>query len=357
MSWGWEWRPYVSVAERRAQARRYAQRLAKQGRTLHPVEIAGRTIAKTFWGKSWCENLERYSDFANRLPRGQRYVRNGSVIDLQIDAGRVTALVSGSEIYEIEINIAALPPAQWKAMQKDCAQSIDSLIDLLQGRFSQGVMERLTRPKEGLFPQPKEIEISCSCPDWATLCKHAAAALYGVGARLDTQPETLFLLRKVDHLELINQAVDSANLDVALGAADSGDLAGQDLSALFGIELDAAPAKPSRATKKPRKSAASQQRGPAKVSQQQEAPATAEAVKSAKSRRKSRPEKKKNASKEKAVAEKQASSGKKTAVKKTPAAKKSAVPKAAAKTASAKKAVRKAPARHRKSAKAKKKQA
>jgi uncharacterized Zn finger protein len=240
MSWEWGgWRPYVSVAERRAKARRYAQQLEKKGRKLQPVEsIAGRTIAKTFWGQAWCQNLERYSDFANRLPRGRTYARNGSVIDLQIARGKVTALVSGSEIYEVEVSISTLSAGPWEAIKRDCAQSIDSLLDLLQGRFSQGVMERLTRPKEGLFPQPKEIEIRCSCPDYATLCKHAAAVLYGVGARLDTAPETLFLLRQVDHRELIRQAVDGANLDAALGAPAAGALEGADLGELFGIDLD-----------------------------------------------------------------------------------------------------------------------
>jgi uncharacterized Zn finger protein len=61
------------------------------------------TVARTFWGEAWCENLERYSDFANRLPRGRTYVRNGSVVDLRIAPGAVTALVSGSDLYEVEM--------------------------------------------------------------------------------------------------------------------------------------------------------------------------------------------------------------------------------------------------------------
>ena len=238
MSWGYGWRPYVSVAQRRAKAQRYAAKLAKGGRQLKPVEIAGRKIASTYWGSAWCDNLESYSDFANRLPRGRTYARNGSVIDLQIDGGQITAIVSGSEIYKVRIDIASLPKPQWKAITRDCAQSIDSLMDLLQGRFSQGVMERLARQKDGLFPRPKDIKLKCSCPDWAGLCKHLAAVLYGVGARLDSEPELLFTLRKVDHLELVGRAVDAANLDQALGDGN-GSLVGEDLSAMFGIDLDA----------------------------------------------------------------------------------------------------------------------
>jgi uncharacterized Zn finger protein len=238
MSYGWGWKPYVSVAQRRAQAKLHVARLAKSGREILPVEISGRKIAATFWGAAWCENLESYSDFENRLPRGRTYVRNGSVIDLQIKRGSVTAIVSGSEIYDLKIDIAPLGKSRWKGIKDDCARSIDSLIDLLQGRFSKGVMERLTRQEGGLFPKPKEISVRCNCPDWAILCKHAAAALYGVGARLDRAPELLFLLRGVDHLDLISQAVDGANLDAALASGSRDPLAAEDLGAMFGIYIE-----------------------------------------------------------------------------------------------------------------------
>jgi uncharacterized Zn finger protein len=240
MSWYGGWRPYVPVAQRRARAAVQAAKLAKkEKRELAPVQIAGRAIAHSFWGQAWCENLERYSDFANRLPRGRTYARNGSIVDLQIKTGKIEALVSGSELYRVRIAIRTLPPAIWKRIKQDCAQSIDSLIDLLQGRFSEGVMGRLTQPQDGLFPRPGEIDIRCSCPDFATLCKHAAAVLYGVGARLDTAPEMLFTLRHVDHFELVCQAADAASLDRTLAAGSAGTLAGADLGEVFGIDLAA----------------------------------------------------------------------------------------------------------------------
>jgi uncharacterized Zn finger protein len=233
-----EWGPYVSAAERRAKSRRYAAKLVKGGRKLCPVEIAGRTIAETFWGQAWCENLEGYSDFDNRLPRGRTYVRNGSVIDLQIERGLVKALVSGSDIYHIKIEIKPLGAATWKAIKHDCGQSIDSLLDLLQGRFAKSTMERLCRPQDSLFPAPKEIKFQCSCPDSATMCKHIAAVLYGVGSRLDNSPESLFTLRGVEHHELIAHALADDNLDRALGAGDSSPLATGQLGELFGIDLE-----------------------------------------------------------------------------------------------------------------------
>jgi uncharacterized Zn finger protein len=230
------WRPYVPVAARKANAAREAQKLTKNGEKLAPVAIEGRTIAKSFWGKSWCENLERYSDYENRLPRGRTYVRNGSVIDLKVTRGEITALVSGSEIYRIKITIQPVSTQVWKELCTDCAGSIDSLVELLQGRFSKAVMERVCVPAKGLFPSPKEIKLSCDCPDGARMCKHVAAVMYGVGARLDKQPEMLFTLRGVDHTELVAKA----GRDLPLGkksASSKRILAGGDLAALFGLDI------------------------------------------------------------------------------------------------------------------------
>ena len=239
-SWYGDWKPYVPVAKRRANAASHAAKVAKkEGRSLAPVKIDGNKIARTFWGEAWCDNLERYSDYANRLPRGRTYVRNGSVVDLQIENGKIKALVSGSEVYTVTITIATLEKSAWKRIKQGCAQSITSLIDLLQGKFDQGVMQRLTQREDGLFPKPAEIKLKCSCPDSAWLCKHVAAVMYGVGARLDLSPELLFTLRAVDHLELIGQAVAADNLDKTLGAGRRSALAGSDLGELFGIEIDA----------------------------------------------------------------------------------------------------------------------
>ena len=234
----WSYRPYVSVAQRRAKALKEVAKLEKKGRKTAPIKIAGRKISTTFWGNAWCDNLESYSDFANRLPRGRAYVRNGSVVDLQIEAGRVTALVSGSELYKVEVRINPLVAATWTCVKRDCAGQIGSLIELLQGKLSKGVMEIITRKQTGLFPAPAEIKLKCSCPDYADMCKHVAAVLYGVGARLDEQPELLFALRGVDHLDLIAQA----GMAPALGKATSGEktIAAADLGDVFGIDLEPA---------------------------------------------------------------------------------------------------------------------
>src|SRR5713226_960451 len=231
-----EWPSYVPVAEKRRQAERKLAKLKKQGQSVAPVKIEGRTIAKTFWGKSWCTNLERYSDYATRVPRGRTYVRNGSVLDLQIAKGEVVAMVAGSSLYKIKITIAPVKAARWKAICRDCAGAIDSLIELLQGRLAKGIMDRVCREGDGLFPSPEEIKLSCSCPDWADMCKHVAAALYGVGARLDEKPQLLFVLRGVDENELLARAGQDLSLTRATPSAakvlDHGDVA-----ALFGLEM------------------------------------------------------------------------------------------------------------------------
>jgi len=238
MSWySYGFKPYVSVAERRHKAQREMAKLAKKGKVIRPVQIEGRTIARTFWGKAWCENLESYMDYENRLPRGRTYVRNGSVVHLDIRPGEIEATVSGSALYQVKISIAAAAKARWKKLCHECAGGIGSLVELLQGRFSDQVMGILTRKETGLFPAPAEIKLKCSCPDWATMCKHVAAVLYGVGARLDHSPELLFTLRSVNHEELISQAATATDLAGRTAAAGP-ELAESEIGAVFGIELD-----------------------------------------------------------------------------------------------------------------------
>ncbi len=230
------WPAYVPVAERRRKAELEMAKLRKKGVTVSPVTIEGRVIASTFWGKSWCENLESYHDYANRLERGRTYVRNGSVVDLQIAPREITATVSGSELYKIKVSIGEVAKTHWKSICTDCAGGIDSLVELLQGRFSKGVMERICRQGAGLFPKPAEIKFSCSCPDYASMCKHIAAVLYGVGARLDAQPELLFRLRAVDENDLL------ANIGQSLPLSKQAPASGKvletgDMAALFGLDM------------------------------------------------------------------------------------------------------------------------
>lgn len=266
------WPAYVSVAERRAKAEKAAAKAKKAGAVLTPIAPFRGALAKTFWGKAWCDNLANYSDYANRLPRGSSYVRNGSVIDLQISPGEVRAQVMGSSLYKVSVSVKAVPEKQWKTICTDCSGSIDSLVELLQGKLSTAVMERICKRGTGLFPSPKEITFDCDCPDYASMCKHVAAVLYGIGTRLDQQPEVLFSLRRVDAKDLVQQAevglkpsgkrmAPSKVLDDAL------------LGDVFGIEMAevALPAKPAarkaaakkvvkaaaKSTAKPRKPAAS----------------------------------------------------------------------------------------------------
>jgi uncharacterized Zn finger protein len=230
------WWPRVSVASRRRQASQELKKRLKKGQAVAPVVINGRKIATTFWGKAWCDNLERYSDYANRLPRGRSYVRNGAVIDLQVAPGVVTSLVSGSRPYDVKVAVAKVPAARWKAMCAACTGAIDSVIELLQGRLSASVMERLCQEKAGLFPAPKEIVFTCSCPDWAGMCKHVAATLYGIGARLDEKPELLFTLRQVVAEDLVARAGDDLSKTTKRRASRKV-LVGGNLSEIFGLDL------------------------------------------------------------------------------------------------------------------------
>jgi uncharacterized Zn finger protein len=255
MAWygrGFEFPEYVSVETRRARARAVAEKIArKQKRSLTPIgPIDGNKLVRTFWGKAWCDNLESYVDYANRLPRGRSYARHGAVIDLQITAGKITALVSGTSTYEIGVTIRRLPPKSWTQIASECTGRIDSLVDLLRGKLPAQVMEVVTRKAGGLFPAPTQISFTCSCPDSAGLCKHIAATLYGVGVRLDQKPELIFELRGVDHADLVGGAAEAAPR-LTNGAKNRKVIEEADLSALFGIELESST--PAVAAGKPRR--------------------------------------------------------------------------------------------------------
>ena len=236
MDWYYEWRPYVPVPVRRARALKKLEKLRKKGLDIQPVEINGRKIARTFWGEAWCDHLEKFSDFANRLPRGRTYVRNGSVCHLDIKQGVVKAMVSGSELYNVTVAIKKLPKKKWREVKSRCRGQIGSLLELLQGRLSKSVMAVVTDRDKGLFPLPREIGLECSCPDWAVMCKHVAAALYGVGARLDEKPELLFLLRGVDHEELIKAEADMT-VAVTGKAGKRRRIAADEIPDVFDIEM------------------------------------------------------------------------------------------------------------------------
>ncbi len=289
------WAPYVSVAQRRRKAEKKMAALRKRGVDIQPIEINGRKIAQTFWGKAWCDHLESFSDFENRLPRGRTYVRNGSVCHLAIKKGQIAAMVSGSEIYGVDVRIKTLPAKKWNVIKRQCSGQIGSLLELLRGDLSHNIMQVVTDREQGLLPLPDDISFGCNCPDWASMCKHIAAVMYAIGARLDQDPALLFRLRGVNHEELID-----LNAKITAPTAVSRDggrrLASSDLGDVFDIDL---------ATDDPESSSNG----------------------AAKARRKSS---KKKAAKKKAVPKKKVS-------KKKKAAKKKAVPKKAAKKKSAKK--------------------
>lgn len=233
---GYYFKPYIPVAKRREQALRKIKKLRKKGFLVQPIEINSREITTTFWGKAWCRHIESFNDYENRLSRGRTYVRNGSVCHLAIEQGLITAIVSGSDIYNVKIKVTSLVENTWKYIKKTCLGKISSLLDLLSGKLSNGVMEVVCDSAKGIFPSLKEINLSCDCPDYANMCKHIAAVLYGVGARLDLEPEQLFKLRGVNHEDLVD--LKTAISDVAIShKTKTRTIANSKLSDIFSIDL------------------------------------------------------------------------------------------------------------------------
>ncbi len=248
------WYQYESSEERKAGAQRELERRRKRGEEFVPLVVpqGSRKLVSTFWGKAWCQHLEKFQDYEYRLPRGRSYLRQGLVYNLSVDAGLVTAQVSGSSMYEVSVRVAPLQAEAWTDMKAACAGQVGSLLDLLSGNLGTGVMAVICDRDKGIFPTPKEIKMSCTCPDWADMCKHVAAVMYGVGVKFDSDGALFFRLRQVHPADLM--AVGAGEL--LAGGEGAGDgLSGEDLSALFGIELSAqeeaapqedAPKRPSR---------------------------------------------------------------------------------------------------------------
>jgi uncharacterized Zn finger protein len=237
-----QWRPYVSVAKRQANAQKAMAARAKKGLRVDPVAATGRKIATTYWGIRWCEAMEADADIENRIPRGRTYVRNGSVVHLEITRGEVKAVVSGSELYDVSVKVKELSAARKSALRAACGEGISALA-LLQGKLDDAVLRVLAAPGTGMVPESGDFTMRCSCPDYARCCKHVAAVLYGVGARLDRDPALLFTLRGADMNEFVSA------VGAVVGTKRSAKAIDDDLAATFGIELDEPVAKPAAVAK------------------------------------------------------------------------------------------------------------
>lgn len=229
MSYGYG--PYVNKATKQKSAAKEVEKMRKKGVKASPIVIAGRAIAKSVWGKAWCDALESHADAENRLARGRTYARNGSIVHLEASENKVTAKVAGSRLYSVDIDFEELANEKWKRIRDRCKGHVSSLVDLLSGKVPATVMALVSEKNQGLFPNPGQMKFNCSCPDWASMCKHVAAVLYGVGSRLDSEPELLFSLRGVNHLELIPEIKD------IVGKATKNSLSDDEIEDVFGIDF------------------------------------------------------------------------------------------------------------------------
>lgn len=216
----WEYPKYVSISEKKDKAQKQIEKLKKKDKGINPVIIKGKKIAETWWGIAWNKNLESYADFSNRISRGKSYVKNGFILDLKINSGEVTALVqgSGSKPYKITITMKPLSEEKWRNILNACSHKISGIEELVEGKFPKALEELFISKEKGLFPSPKEIKFNCSCPDWASMCKHVAAVLYGIGARFDEDPTLFFKLRSIDFEALLKKSVEEKMQSMLLNA-------------------------------------------------------------------------------------------------------------------------------------------
>lgn len=247
MGWGSNggFGPYISKAEKIERAEKVKIKLMKKkGVILEPIALESQVIARTWWGKSWNNNLERYADFQYRLGRGRSYVRCGSVIDLKIIANEINALVMGSDSspYTIKVKIDKLDNKSQSSLMEKSRTSLDSMHSLLAGEFPMDLKDEFFKQGTGIFPTPKELHFNCSCPDVAKMCKHVAAAMYGVSARLDQKPELFFLLRGVNIDDFVNTLIEKEREKILTRAKTKSSRSivadTDEISELFGIDVD-----------------------------------------------------------------------------------------------------------------------
>lgn len=233
MKYDWDDDRYVRVAKRKESAAETAKRLEAEGEILTPAKAHGKAIANSFWGRSWCKAIEGWNDYESRLPAGRSLLKNGGVIDLRIEENLVTAKVVADRLYEVRIFFRKQDEERLAELKKHLTGKLTSLIDLIKGELSDEVITEICSEKYGLFPDYGELKTSCDCLDDAVMCRHAAAALYGIAPRLDDEPELFFTLRGIkaedffDSAEAIRQTgEDTAEIDL------------EDLSDTFGIDLE-----------------------------------------------------------------------------------------------------------------------
>lgn len=204
-----------------------------------PIVLEGK-LGKTWWGKSWNQNLERYADYENRLGRGKKYIKAEAILDFHIEEGRIYGEIAGSgrKIYNVDISIDTIDEQDWKQIQKVCGRRIDSLEQLLAGQFPNELKDIFFVKDHGLFPSSSQIHIYCDCPDYARLCKHAAAFLYATSIALDNNPTLFFELRGISMDAFINKALGE-NLDDLIEKSKQKSnriLEDEDLEALFHLD-------------------------------------------------------------------------------------------------------------------------
>ncbi len=230
---------YETKAEKRRRIGEKLERLRKTDPNIAPLTIEGNTLAKSWWGKAWGKNLESYADYKSRLSRGKNYVKQGAILDLKIEEGKVNSKISGSgsKIYDCEIHIERLSDERLKKILEHCQNKISTLDALLTGDFSEELLELFQDKSYGLFPSPDEISFRCDCPDVANICKHVAATLYAIGTKFDDDPMFFFELRQIESENLIQKSVEKKleNMLEHVGKKTSRTMDASKISDVFGL--------------------------------------------------------------------------------------------------------------------------
>lgn len=226
-----DYTPRMPVARLATLAAERLRELQSNGAELCPVVNKSRKLATNYWGAAWMRHLARCEAGGLNLAPGRSLLRHGSVLDLRLSQGKIAALVSADELYEVELSITPLDDERLEHLKKACYGNIASCVALLEGKVDADVLNMLCADETGVLPEPADWHMYCSCTDWSEPCAHAAAAVYAAGCLIDAEPGLLFTLRGIDVSALLPseqplQLASDASFDAAA------------LSATFGIDID-----------------------------------------------------------------------------------------------------------------------
>lgn len=174
----------------------------------------------TAWGQRFLQALEQGLE-PKRLARGRQYSASHRVPDWAWTGGhlrfsgknRGTAYYGMNEPIRFEghIEISPLPGCLWQAVIPELGNQAGFIARLLLNEIPDSLESHLQARGHSLIPgrYGEDLQATCSCPETESPCRHVAAVLVALAARIDQTPLLLFELRGLNRATLAARLEDT----------------------------------------------------------------------------------------------------------------------------------------------------